>query len=144
MDYSNENPLTVKNFPKGYGSFPYILVRLYSAIYMQIPIHFNVEEATANFPGVQVNGIAPSLMEDYVKDKSSKLHDILIDRVKAIKETMENREKKAIRLCLVEGKDIAYFFEGNEIKFNTSIPSGGTLVNQFKKIIAMNEEHYLE
>lgn len=113
-----------------------------AACYMQIPIHFNGKGGMDNFPRSQINWVTLNQIEQYKKDKASKLHDILIDRTKAIKNLLEDRQNKPVRLCLVEVEEIAYFFEGDRITFNSSIPSCGTLVTQGNKIIGMNAEHF--
>jgi hypothetical protein len=46
-------------------------------------------------------------------------------------------------MCLVEGPKTAYYFDEDEIEFSTSIPSGGALLTQDSKVIAMNVKHYL-
>jgi hypothetical protein len=56
---------------------------------------------------------------------------------------MEADKNRQARICLVEGPEIAYFFEGDEVTFSNSIPYGGTLVTQENKIIAMNVQHYI-
>ena len=40
------------DFPEGYGEFPYIVLRITYAIYMQIPIHF-IPEGEIGDPSVQ-------------------------------------------------------------------------------------------
>jgi hypothetical protein len=46
-------------------------------------------------------------------------------------------------MCLVEVPKTAYYFDEDEIEFSTSIPSGGALLTQDSKVIAMNVKHYL-
>ena len=144
MDYSNEKLRTVSAFPKGYGEFPYIIVQLFSAVYMQIPLQINTGYNEDLYPGSQINGIAESLLEEYRNNKTSKLHEILINRTKIIRETLEKQYDRPLNLCLVEEREIAHYFESDKIVFFTFIPFGGTLVNHFKKIIAMNVKHYIE
>jgi hypothetical protein len=48
-----------------------------------------------------------------------------------------------IKMCLVEGPDVSYYFEGDTIDFSTNIPGGGTLLTQDHKVIGMNVKHYL-
>ncbi|TFV97517.1 hypothetical protein E4S40_02350 [Algoriphagus kandeliae] len=142
MNYSNDKLTTVKAFQEGYGEFPYIIVRLFSAVYMQIPLQINSGYDPDLFPGSQINGIADSLLEEYRFDKYSKLHTILISRARMIKETLEEEYQRPILLCLVEEKDMAHYFEGEKIEFSTVIPWGGSLVTHSKKVIAMNAAHY--
>ena len=44
-------------FTKGYGKFPYVILKVGHAIYMQIPIHFNKNNDLLNYPGTQINNI---------------------------------------------------------------------------------------
>ncbi|MCS5488910.1 hypothetical protein [Algoriphagus limi] len=132
------------SFPEHYGKFPYLLVRISSAVYMQIPIRFNVDIYKENFKGVEINDISLKLIEKYKEDKTSKLHDIIIDRTRIFKIEFEEEWKAPVRLCLVEDPETANYFEGREINPSHSIPNGGTLLNQSSKIIAMNSDHYLK
>ena len=136
-------PLQYKAFLNGYGKFPYIILKTGYAIYMQIPIHFNIKDDIVNNPGTNIEGISEELLADYEQDKTSELHDLIIAHCKWVKAKMETEKNRGARICLVEGPEIAYYFEGDEITYTNSIPSGGTLVTQQNKILAMNTEHYL-
>lgn len=131
------------SFPSGFGKFPYVIFKAGHAIYMQIPIHFNVkDEDIKNYLGSHVKNIDQELLDQYKLDKNSLLHDILIEHCKRIKNKIEADTQKPAKLCLVEGEEIAYFFDGDQINFNKSIPSGGTLITQSNKIIGIGIEHY--
>lgn len=136
-------PLQYQDFKKGYGKFPYIILKTGYAIYMQIPIHFNTNGDYINFPGTNLNDISEALLADYNKDKTSELHDRLIAHCKWLKAKIESDKNREARICLVEGPEIGYFFEGDEIIFTNSIPSGGTLVTQQNDVLAMNANHYI-
>ena len=60
-----------------------------------------------------------------------------------MKNKIEADRGRTIKMCLVEEPDISYYFEGDTIEFSTSIPSGGNLITQDYKVIAMNVKHYL-
>ena len=136
-------PLQYQDFKKGYGKFPYIILKTCYAIYMQIPIHFNTHGDYINFPGTNLNDISEELILGYENDKTSELHDRLIAHCKWVKHKMETEKNREARICLVEGPDIAYFFEGDKVTFSNLIPSGGTLITQQNTIIAINANHYL-
>ena len=138
-----DNPLQYQAFLNGYGKFPYIILKTGYAIFMQIPIHFNTKGDFVNFPGTNLNDISDELLEDYKNDKKSELHDRLIEHCKWVKSKMETEKNREARICLVEGPEIGYYFDGDEVTFTKSIPSGGTLVTQQNNIIAMNAQHYL-
>lgn len=131
------------SFPKGFGSFPYIVLKAGYALYMQIPIHFNVEnEDVKNYPGTHVNNIDQHIIDQYQADKSSTLHDILIEHCQNLKNKIESDTSKPARLCLVEGEKIAYYFDEDQINFGESIPKGGTLITNSNQIIGMGIKHY--
>ena len=135
-------PLQYQAFLNGYGKFPYIILKTGHAIFMQITIHFNTNGDYINFPGTNLE-VSNDLLADYEKDKTSELHDRLIEHCQRIKNKLESDKNQQARICLVEGPEIANYFEGEQININNSIPSGGTLVTQQNKIIAMNANHYL-
>jgi len=133
------------NFPNGFGRFPYIILKVGYAIYMQIPIHFNVEnEDSENFPGTHINDIDEYLLESYIKDKSSPLHQILIDHCRKIKHKLEKDKGQSVRLCLVEGENIAHYFEVDSDFPHTSIPKGGTLITQTHEVISIVSDHFIK
>ena len=129
--------------PNWYGKFPYIILKAEQAIYIQIPIHFNANGDFINFPGTNLNDISEELLADYKNDKTSELHDRLIEHCKWLKAKIESDKNRETKICLVEGPEIGYYFKGEEITFTHSIPSGGTLVTQQNDVIAMNANHYL-
>ena len=85
-------PLLYQDFKKGYGKFPYIILKTGYAIYMQIPIHFNTQGDYINFPGTNLNDISEELISDYENDKTSELHDRLIAHCKWVKHKMETEK----------------------------------------------------
>jgi hypothetical protein len=130
-------------FYNAYGKFPYIILKAGYAMFMQIPIHFNTNGDFDNYQGTNLDGISDELLADYEKDKTSALHDRLINHCKWLKARIESENNREARICLVEGPEKAYYFEGDKITFNNSIPSGVTLVTQQNSILAMNVEHYI-
>lgn len=140
---TQNQPLQYQDFKKGYGKFPYIILKTGYAIYMQIPIHFNTNGDYINFPGTNLDGISEQLLTEYGYDKTSELHDRLIEHCKWVKNKMETEKNREARICLVEGPEIGYFFEGEEVTYTNSIPYGGTLVTQQNDVLAMNANHYL-
>ncbi len=131
------------SFISGYGKFPYVILKVGGALYMQIPIHFNKDGDYVNYPGTHVNGISETDLQTYEDDKLCSLHEKIIEHCQWMKNKIEADRGRTIKMCLVEGPDISYYFEGDAIEFSTSIPSGGTLLTQDNKVIAMNVKHYL-
>lgn len=146
METNNINAFNQKVvFPKGFGIFPYIIIKAGYALYMQVPIHFNVEnEDVENFPGTHLNGIAEELIQAYTSDKSSPLHDILIEHCRSIKKKIEEDKGQPVRLCLVEGENKAHYFEVDSDFPSTSIPKGGSLITQTHGLIGMGSDHFIK
>ena len=139
-----ENWYEHKLFTNGYGKFPYIILKSGYAIFMQIPIHFNSNGDFDNNPGTSIDGVSSQEIADYEVDKKSKLHDRIIEHCKWVKSKIEAGKNREANICLVEGPEIAYYFNGDSVKFSDKIPHGGTLVTQQNKIIAMNVDHYID
>lgn len=130
-------------FLSGYGKFPYIILKTEGAIYTQIPIYFNgLDQAGHAMMGIE--NISHQLLTDYEKDKTSELHDVIIKHCQRYITKIEADKKLDARICLVEGPEIAYYFDGDEINFTNSIPTGGILLTLQNKILTMNTDHYLE
>lgn len=130
-------------FTKGYGNFPYVILKVGHALYMQIPIHFNKKNDLLNYPGTHINNIDEVDLEVYQHNKLSSLHQRIIEHCQWMKNKIETDRGKTVKMCLVEGLDVSYYFEGDKIDFSTSIPGGGTLLTQDYKVIGMNVKHYL-
>ena len=93
-------PLQYQDFKKGYGKFPYIILKTGYAIYMQIPIHFNTNGDFDNYPGTHINDVSEANLVDYEKDKTSALHDRLINHCKWLKARIESEKNRETRICL--------------------------------------------
>jgi hypothetical protein len=127
----------------GYGKFPYLLYKSSPASFSQIPIHLNVPNDYDTYPGIHIDNIPEEQLEAYKNQNDSELHQILLERTQWVKEKIEQTTQKHCRICLVEGPEKAYYFEGDEIHFKTDIPSGGTLLCLEDRIIALNTKHYI-
>ncbi len=126
--------LSLKAIALGHGQFPYVIVRMHYAIYMQMPIHF-VSEKKEGLKGIKVLTNAENFIDNF---------PYLIEVAADYKRSLDAKSNRNHRLCVVVGKDQAYYFEEDEIRFNTSIPSGGTLVNSDQQVIAMGQSHFIQ
>lgn len=126
--------LSAEDIAQGHGQFPYVIVRMYYAFYMQIPIHF-VSKKKKGLKGIKVLTDAENFIENF---------PYLIEVASNYKRDLDAKNNLNHRLCLVVGKDQAYYFEEDEIRFNTSIPTGGVLVNSEQQIIAMAHDHFIQ
>ena len=135
----------VAKFPNGYGTFPYIILKVDYAVYMQIPIQINAPRVDIDqFPGTYLDGVSEEAIARYALDKDSELHELLLQHCRDWKRKTEfyNKEKN-IKLCLVTGPNRAHYFQNEEELVHTSIPSGGTLLSIRNDIIAMNVSHFI-
>jgi hypothetical protein len=139
----NENWHEHKMFKDGYGKFPYVILKVGYALFMQIPIHFNKNNDFINYPGTHINGISEQEIKDFEQEYSAPLHEKIIEHCLWIKNKIEAEKAKPIKMCLVEGPETSYYFDEDGIQFSTNIPGGGTLLTQDKKVIGMNVQHYL-
>lgn len=130
-----ERPISSEFIKKGYGQFPYVIIRMHHAIYIQIPIHFE-ENKRGNFPGIHIN------MHD--EQRKEVLYQCLIPLITNFKNQIDQKSKMPHRLCLVLAKNQAYYFEDDLIKFKTSIPHGGTLVDSNQQFIAIGSKHFVD
>ena len=126
-------PLTAEAIQNGHGKFPYVIVRMYSAIYMQMPIHF-VSERTSETKGIVVQTNDLSMREN---------EDTLVKIAEDYKRHLDSKGKRIHRVCLVVNPNSAYYFEEDGMQHSASIPSGGTLVNSQQQVIAMNHPHFI-
>lgn len=131
----------------GYGQFPYIIVRVHHGIYMQIPIHFIKEEKVENlalFPGTHITNVSEDILKKDKATQISLLHDRLLEATKNVISKIKSKTNNDPQLCLVLGKNRAIYYENGKFKENSSIPQGGTLIDQNNKTLAINANHYIE
>lgn len=130
-------------FRIGYGKFPYIILKAGYAMFMQIPIHFNVGGDFDTYPGTHIDEVSNAELEEYQKEKKGILHQRMINQCQRIKTKIETDFNKECSICLVEGPETAYYFDKETITFSPKIPHGGTLLTQDNRILAMNAAHYI-
>lgn len=133
-------------FKKGYGEFPYIIIKIGHALFMQIPIHFlkgDEDVDTKKHPGTQVRDVSPEVFKEPRESQIFLLQDeILATTEFVLNKVKASRPNKKLEACLVLGKRQALYYNNGIFKPNTYIPTGGTLVDQGHKMIGMNVEHY--
>lgn len=131
---------------EGYGIFPYIIQRLHSSVFRQIPIRFNVDENQANNKEILINNISEEDLANYRINKKSPLHDIIMNHCEEFKQKlMIENPGLSNRFCLVEDPETAYYFEANNvINFSNSIPDRGQLLSVDNELIGLNVHHYIK
>jgi hypothetical protein len=118
----------------GYGKFPYVIIRMSSALYMQMPIHFVKERE---------NGLKGILIQTESDDPKAQ-QSLLLNTIWKFKKHIDAQKNNFNRLCLVLDPNQAYYFEPEGLKFSHSIPAGGTLVASKDEFIAMAHAHHVE
>ena len=90
---STPNPVpfgTVAKFPHCYGTFPYIILKVGYAVYMQIPIQINAPRVDIEqFPGTYLDGISEEAIASYAVDKDFELHELLLQHCRDWKRKTE-------------------------------------------------------
>jgi hypothetical protein len=133
---------------KGYGLFPYIIIREMSGMYRQIPIHFSLQEL------LEREGVLANLSEDESENSiEEKCLSILRSIIKSepvitIKRNTEENwifsSGRKIEGCVVfSPKRAIYLDSGGNIKSDSeSIPWGGSLISLCGETIITNSQHY--
>lgn len=143
---STPNPFgEVSKFPPGYGTFPYLIIRMQYAVYMQIPIQLEASDpGTTKKPGIQIPTISTAQLADYSTNLDSEVHELLVLHFRMWKQKTEFYNKgQKIECCIVEAPDRAYYFKEKEEVKSNSIPRGGTLLGVTSDIIGMNVPHFI-
>ena len=133
-------------FKPGYGRFPYIVLKVGYAQYMQIPIHFLGEGQPVDIkfhPGTQVRDVPEILLKADRETQIEYLHEQILEVTLMVITKIRVYSKKEPEACLVLAKDKGYYYKQGVFEHSQSIPTGGTLLDQLNNIIAMNVEHYL-
>lgn len=135
----------VRKFPPGYGTFPYLIVRMQYAVYMQIPIQLEASKpADPPRPGILIPNLSEEQRAAYAVNLDSEVHELLVLHFRMWKQKTEfyNKDRK-IECCIVEAPDRAYYFKEKEEVKSSSIPRGGTLLGATSEIIGMNVPHFI-
>lgn len=134
----------VSKFPPGYGTFPYLIIRMHYAVYMQIPIQLEAPKSGGPpRPGIQIPNLSEEQRAAYAINLDSEVHELLVIHFRMWKQKTEFYSKgRKIECCIVEAPDRAYYFKEKEEVKSPSIPSGGTLLSTTSDIIGMNVPHY--
>ncbi len=119
---------------RGYGQFPYIVIRQFPAIYTQIPLH------SEDLKHLKLEGftISNELM-DHAKDYDAACRIMLLDYWLA-------QFKKGIAhdMCLVLNQNSALYISKKAIISRVeTIPYGGSLQAMDNSLICLNVDHYI-
>jgi len=131
-------------FQEHYGRFPYIVHRMFSGIYRQIPIVFTYEHEQGELPGVTVRLDAEKHSGlDVIHSEAMRVQ--LKQVARKVKTDLEQKHKKEARVCLVFGPDACFYLAATDEYESSRPPFGGTLCNaQGKPMIIAAEPHWRE
>ena len=125
----------------GYGKFPYIIEREFSATYVQLPILISEIEAAENNEAV-----AHVIINSHGAFQANIPSAHFIDSNKHLGLFLELLKKYALyknnRCCLVLSENQCFFFE-SEITESNEIPEGGLLKDAQGNILSMNTKHFI-
>ena len=133
---------------KGYGVFPYIIIREMSGLYRQIPIHFSLEELLDK-EGVLINQFEDE-SDNSIEEKCviTLRRIIKSDPVIIIKREVKGNwifsDNRTIEGCVVfDSKKSIYLDSKGKIKSESDfIPFGGILLSMCGEIITTGNQHY--
>lgn len=131
--------------PKGYGIFPYVIIRLNPTIYIQVPIHLFGEigqQSYKDYPGYHIYNLSETMISLPHRKKVESVNENLILLTMEMQELIQNQRNQTLRLCLVLDADWCFFLEKTDINKSDSIPEGGILLNEQFEIIAINYQHF--
>ncbi len=137
LDITDKYDIVKRNFPYGYGVFPYIIINHESSPCLtQIPIHINLQDQ--DLPGWYVE------IDEYKIKQEDLLKPALIEESKEYHKNICKKMNRFAKMALVlNAKEAYYFDENSDVTFNESIPTGGILLDVDGKRIADNSKHYL-
>ena len=119
---------------RGYGQFPYILIRNFPAIYTQIPLH------SEDLKPLKLEGFYVSNeLSNNTKDYNAACRILFLDYW-----LTEFKKGNVHDMCLVLNKKSAlYISKKANINFCETIPYGGSLQAMDNTLILLNGDHYI-
>lgn len=133
---------------KGYGVFPYIIIREMNGLYRQIPIHFSLEEL------LDKEGVLVNQLEDENDNSIEEKCVITLRRIiksdpvitikREVKENWIFSDNRTIEGCVVfDSKKSVYLDCEGKIKSESDcIPWGGSLISMCGEVIITGNQHY--
>ena len=124
-----------EDFPHGYGKFPYIVVKVGYARFVQIPIHRISKEEDPQLKGIFISE------REKPNPTLRKQHNL--EALMQVRQEHFEQHEIYLPMCLVEGpKEAIYVDEQGDSSENESIPKGGVLLTASHKIISLYGPHY--
>jgi hypothetical protein len=118
---------------RGYGQFPYIIVRQFTTHYSQIPLKRR-HLKNGNSEGIFIDAPGRNHTKKYEKACKLRFHKFWAD---------ENKKGTPLDICLVLNENTGYYISKKGEITEYQIPSGGILKALDNTVIAVNSEHYI-
>ena len=132
---NNDHSRKPEDFPPGYGKFPYIMVKIGHARYVQLPIHRRPKEEDPELEGIFISE------QNQPSPEVQRQHNL--DSLMKVRKKHFDQNNIYLPMCLMEGPSEAiYVDEQGNISENSSIPIGGVLLTGSHKIISLHGSHH--
>ena len=118
---------------KGYGQFPYIIIRQFPTLYLQIPLHSKSQD-NLNLDGIYISDLDIQQSKNFDEACKLRFHKLWLE---------ENNKDRSVDMCLVLNANTGYFISKEGKITEDSIPSGGMLRSLDNTFIQVNGEHYV-
>ena len=131
------NPFPENEYRRGFGIFPYLIIRYFSGYYSQLPIRF-FEDKYKEDPSVELD-----FKGSFRITASRYLMDDPIEPISLMKDILKDvGDRTKLKVCLVLNPKKAYYYYEGSIEESESIPAGGILVDYHLRPIGTEVKHY--
>lgn len=117
----------ISGFPKGYGKFPYFIVKAPNTLFFQIPIHFVDVNDKNKYEGKVITDFPYKDIDLSIDEIADEWVDRLIKEAEIEYQKQCINFKREMPVCLVLNPDTAYYINEEGKSFFPHPPSGGTL-----------------
>ena len=129
-----KHSIKAADLERGYGQFPYILIRVTSTWYQQIPLH-SEDLRPLKFDGLYVSNLFQEVSKNY---------EIACELTLFHYWGSEKNKGNPSDMCLVMNKNRGmYITKDGSVTVDDKIPSGGKLQALDNTFIQMDGEHYV-
>ncbi len=134
----------ISGFPKGYGRFPYFIVKAPNTVFFQIPIHFVGVDDENKYEGIVITDYPYKNIDYSIDAIADKWVNRLIKAAEIEYQKQCTNFKREMPVCLVLSPDTAYYINEEGKSFYPQPPAGGTLrtLHGFD-IKTQHGQHYL-
>jgi len=138
-------------YERGYGKFPYILIRVGSGLYKQVPIHFGNSNKSSlegyfidedDFSPDQYKSICRNALKEVLEDENC-VHNLPRPKDNMIFHLESSEPKKSG--CVVTSSDYCVYSTNGDFNESDSLPWGGTLLSLANEIMEFEDgNHFIK